>query len=124
MNTYVVLNGKKYVTVAKTWIPTFQKPMTVRNTLLGEVSATYGPAVIKGWQGEIKAPVQVEDASFGTVQDLLAALDTLGPVSFTDHEGTTVDVHVTMTANRRSLVNVWDSASNCFYVPVAMTRAT
>ena len=124
MNEYITLNGKKYVTLAKTWIPTFQKPMTVRNTLLGEVSATYGPAVIKGWQGEIKAPASVSDASWGTVDDLLSALDTLGPVSFTDHMGVTVDVHVTMTANRRALVNVWDSASNCFYVPVAMTRAS
>ena len=123
MNKYITLNGKKYATLSKTWVPTFQKPMTVRTTLLGEVSATYGPTTIKGWQGEIKAPASVSDNSWGTIDDLITALDILGPVSFIDHVGTTVNVHITATGNQRALINMWDSSNNSFFVPVALTRA-
>jgi hypothetical protein len=122
MNKYVVLNGKRYVTLAKQWTPTFAKPMLVRQTLLGETDATYGPGVQRGWAGEIKAPVEAPSAEWGTITDLMAAIGTLAAVPFVDHYGEACSVHLTGPGAMRSLHNMWDAASNAFYVQVLLTR--
>jgi hypothetical protein len=122
MNKYVVLNGKRYTTLAANWTPTFAKPMTVRQTLLGSTDVAYGPGVIEGWQGEIKAYAQAPSSEWGTITDLMTAIKTLGAVTFVDHLGTSCTVHVTGPGNQRSLHNMWNASSNCFYVPVQLTK--
>jgi hypothetical protein len=122
MNKYVVLNGKQYVTLAKTWTQTFVKPMVVRQTLLGETDATYGPNIVHGWSGEVKALVEVPSAEWGTISDLMAAIETMGVIPFVDHYGTACSVHLSGPGGMRSLTNMWDAASNAFYVPLLLTK--
>jgi hypothetical protein len=122
MNKYIVLNGKRYAALAKTWGETYSKPMTVRQTLLGETDATYGPGMVRGWTGDVKAYAQAPSSEWGTLSDLMDAIETRGVVSFTDHYGNTCNVHITGPGQMQSLHNMWDAASHAFYVPLVLTR--
>jgi hypothetical protein len=112
MNNYITLDGNKYATLAKTWKPLTVKPSTDRLTLQGNIDVSYGPGVVKEWQGTIVADVSQRATGWGTVTTLKATLEKRESVSFTDHNGTTYTVHVLGTFDERSLTNVWDDSQN------------
>jgi hypothetical protein len=123
MNNYILLDGKKYVTPSKNWKPVYDKPATVKATLLGGIDVTYGPAVYNEWQGEIEGPVTPKDGTWGSISDLRATIAKTTTVSFTDHYGTGMNVHVLGPFQERSLAPKWDSASNCIFVQVRLIKA-
>lgn len=122
MNDYITLNGKRYKTPSTNWAPVYNKPSTVRYTLLGAADATYGPAMGYEWQGEIEVPYSAT-APWGSLSDFQATLALMTSCSFIDHLGTSYTVHVVGPQFRqRSLMSMWDSNSNKFYIPVRLIK--
>ncbi len=116
---YITLNGKKYVTPAKSWKPMPVKPASVRYTLTGRMDATYGAAVLLQWDGEIEAAV-TPATGYGSVADLDAACALRGTMAFTDHDGNNYTVHLLGPFPKRSLGNKWDAPGNKVYVTVSI----
>jgi hypothetical protein len=110
MNSYITLDGKKYQTLQKNWLPETQKSMTTRLTLAGSLDVTFGPGSIKIWSGEIKARVSPA-TGYGSPSDLRTSLDKLTGLSFTDHLGNSYTVY-TQGYKERSYTPVWDGTSN------------
>lgn len=123
MNNYITLDGKKYATNAANWQPVYQKPHTERRTLTGALDITYGPATIFAWEGEINAPVTPRDVDWGTIGDLRTTLAKKQAVFLTDHGGDTYHVHCLGDNEERTLMNVWDSELNVFYVKVRLVKS-
>jgi hypothetical protein len=123
MNDYLTLDGKRYKTKADSWKPVYGKPHTERRTLTGALDITYGPGTIFAWEGEIIAPVTAQGTEWGTVANLRTSLAKKQAVSMTDHYGQTYNVHCLGPHEERSLVNVWDSAVNVFYISVRLVRS-
>lgn len=123
MNKYIILDGKKYATNASNWKPVYSKPHTERRTLTGEIDITYGPSTLFAWEGEINAPVTPRDIGWGTIEDLRTTLLKKQAVAMTDHRGGVYDVHCLGDFADRSLINVWDSAVNVFYVNVRLVKS-
>ena len=121
MNDYIILDGLKYRTPARSWAPAEHKPASVKSTLLGEVDATYGSTTTVEWRGEIAAPVTAPGTGWGTIADLRLSLKKRLALSFTDHYGTTRTVHVLGPFPERSLSAKWDSPSNTIYKTVQIT---
>lgn len=122
MNNYITLDNKKYHTPATQWKPDIQKPATVRVTILGSVDATYGPASIPGWEGEIEAAVTPE-TGFGSISDLRATLSKCEEVVFSDHYGANYYVHVLGPFQQDSKSPMWDGASNKLSMRVKLMRS-
>lgn len=123
MNNFITLDGKKYATNAANWKPVYGKPHTERRTLTGAVDITYGPATIFAWEGEINAPVIPRDTDWGAISDLRITMAKKEAVAMTDHNGDTYDIHCLGEHDERSLMNVWDSAGNVFYVKVRLVKS-
>ena len=85
MNNYIVLNGKRYMTVHKNWKPVVGKPATVRYTLSGETDVTYGTGTEVGWSGEISCPVTPISSAWGAIEDMRLLKTYMAPVAFVDH---------------------------------------
>jgi hypothetical protein len=122
MNNYITLDGNKYATNAKGWKVINGKPGTERYTLLGALDVTYGPATPKCWEGEINGPVTARAAGWGTIVTLRTTLAKKQAVSYTDHYGTTVNVHCLGDFAERSLSTQWDGATNVIYVSVRLVK--
>ena len=123
MNNYITLNGKKYKTSAKDWMPAqLTKPGTVRVLANGEVDASYGPGVLMRWSGSVLASVTPEK-DFGTLADLMEALSLPRELLFTDHYGNSYYVHVVGEIKVKSMVNMWDAGSNRFSVNLNMIKS-
>jgi len=119
MNNYITLDTKKYKCPWKTWFPHDSTvPSEARMMLDGSLDATFGPAVVLTWSGEIIAPNTPEGAGWGTASDLLTSLQKKTTLSFTDHLGTTYTIVSRGTIKRKSLHANWDAASNEFYFNV------
>jgi len=86
---YVVLDGKRYRAVHKSWTPEINRPMMSRELLNGNLDAAFGSMVMLTWEGELVAPNTVDDSDWGTIDDLHATLATKTTLSFTDHYGNT-----------------------------------
>jgi hypothetical protein len=123
MNDYLRLDTKRYKTKAENWKPVYGKPHTERRTLTGELDITYGPGTIFAWEGEIIAPVTPQDSAWGSIVNLRATLAKKQAVYLTDHLGVSYFVHCLGTHEERSLMNVWDSEFNVFYVSVRLVRS-
>jgi hypothetical protein len=121
MNAYITLDGKKYKTPQKSWTPTELKPATVRVTLLGAMDATYAPATILVWQGEIEVPFQTSESGFGTISDLETSFRKRQLLSFQDHFAVaTYQADVSGQMVKRSNTPKWDGTSNKFFVVVTI----
>ena len=123
MNNYIILDGKRYVTPAKTWQPATYKSGSLRFTLTGTLDATYGAATILEWVGQIEAPATAT-TPWGAIADLRTSLRKRAGVSFTDHYGTSYTVHTLGPFPERSVSPRWDGASNKIYINVVMRTAT
>jgi hypothetical protein len=118
MNAYVIINGKKYRTNHKNWRYTPDVPRSERILLDGALDVTYGPASIKRWAGEVVAPVTPDDATWGSVVDLRAALALRQKLTFIDHYGASRPSSFSGPFEERSLSPNWDGPSNTIYVQV------
>lgn len=122
MNNYITLNSKQYLCPAKEWKRVFSKPSTIRKTLAGSTDVTYGAAAFEEWRGQIEAPYYAA-SPWGTISDLETVIQLLTSCSFTDHYGNTSTVHVVGPEfTETSLMAMWDSASNKFYIPVRLVK--
>lgn len=122
MNNYITLDGKKYKTPSKQWQPVSNKPATVRNTLLGEIDATFGSAAIDEWQGQIEGPVTPTDGTWGAITDLRTSLRKNIQLVMTDHYGVAYDVVVFGPLKEESLMPMWDSPSNIIAVTARIIK--
>lgn len=123
MNSYITLDGKKYVTVAENWRPPVrEKPMMVRYTLLGSLDVTYGPGAPIAWEGEIRADV-TPATGYGSPSDLITSLMKKEGITFIDHSGTSCTVHAVGPFPQRSLQNVWDGPENTIYTHARLVKA-
>lgn len=120
MKNYIMLDGYKYATNASNWRPVYAKPHTERRTLSGAIDITYGPVYISAWEGEINAPVTAREVGWGTISQLRTTLEKRQAVTLVDHTEVTYNVHCLGEHIERSLLNVWDSADNVFYVSVRL----
>lgn len=118
MNDFITLGEKKYTTSEK-WEPQVDKAMRVRLTILGELDATYAPAEILTFSGEVRVNVTETRSGYGSQSDLEAILATKGGITFVDHENTTRTAHV-KGWKRSSLIRKWDSPSNKFFYEVTL----
>lgn len=119
MFDYIILDGKKYATLAKTWQPLEQKPVTARQLANGDLDVTYGTKSLKIWEGDIIAPVVETREGYGSSSDIETSCQKMQPVSFTDHYGAEHTVHIPQW-QFRSRTNKWDAASNKFYFRVRL----
>jgi hypothetical protein len=118
-NPYITLDGKKYATVAKGWQPSTPKPVTARQLANGNLDVTYGVKNLRTWEGEIIAHVSEDRTGYGTSSDIETSLAKLQGLTFIDHYGTTVTVHV-IVWKPRSMINDWASSTNKFYYTVRL----
>lgn len=127
MNNYIQLqiggSWKRFRTMARDWTPVDNVQSTVRPTLLGTADVTFAPAAFKEWRGTVEAPVTPDDANWGSIANLRAALELRGALPFIDHYGTQYNVClIGPEFVWRSLKPMWDAASNKFYLPVRIVR--
>src|SRR5512138_4028894 len=122
-NSYIVLDGYRYKTLAKQWRPQTARPATPRLTLLGDLEATFGTGALAKWEGVIsvphgETPINPADGSlYGSIYTLRNTLRKSQVVSFTDHNGNLYNEAVlTGPFDEQTLINVWNSSSNKYYV--------
>ena len=120
MNNYIVLDGKRYKTLADTWTPQSVAPSSAEIMLDGALSTTYGPVSVMRWSGDIIAPVTPDGAAYGSVADLRTSLLKREQLSFSDHYGTAYTVHAELRSGEKSMGPKWDSPSNEIYFDVAL----
>lgn len=122
---YIVLDGCRYKTLAKQWRPSIARPATPRLTLQGSLEGTFGVGALIRWQGQIIAPhgdaLPVPPDVEGNIVSLRASLAKTQALPFTDHNGTEYIVIAQGPFEEMSLVNVWNAASNKYYVSVQLT---
>lgn len=116
---YIVLDGKQYRTVHKSWVPEVMRPMMSRELLNGNLDATFGASSMLVWEGEIVAPISVDDSDWGTIADLRTTLKKKVAVAFADHYGSTYAVvNLFGPFPERSPSPVWDGTGNTLYVKI------
>ena len=123
MNTYIMIGNYRYKTLAKDFAPAgIVKPGTVRVLANGEVDGSYAAAALTRWSGSIIAEVTPE-TNYGTIGQLTTDLSEMGEILFQDHYGTKHYVHIVGEIKFKSMLNMWDAASNRFYVTVNITKS-
>jgi hypothetical protein len=117
MNDYITLDGHKYATLQRSWVPIYNPPMTARMCLDGTMDVTHGPAMWYQWSGEIK--VEVTPATdYGGLSDLKDMIFAMTIVDFTDHRGDNYHVVVYGPTPEKSATPDWTAGSNELYVTV------
>jgi hypothetical protein len=122
-NAYISLDGLKYTTLQRSWRPVPTKSSQDRLNLDGSRDVTYGPAAFTDYVGEIVAPVTPKDTGWGDYSDLMETIAKTEYVSFTDHYGSTCNVHVLGPFDMKPVHADWASASNIWYVTVRIVAA-
>lgn len=127
-NSYIILDGYRYKTLAKQWRPTTARPASPRLTLLGEMEATFGVGALKRWEGLISvphgetAPLPADGSQYGNIASLRDTLNKRSALAYVDHNGIPYNEAVlTGPFDEQSLVNVWDSTANKYFVRVQIT---
>jgi hypothetical protein len=124
---YIILDGYRYKTLARQWRPMTMRPASPRLTLQGNLEATFGVATLKRWEGEIStphgtaAPGAADGTLYGNIYTLRASLAKGQMLAFTDHNGTAYSVVAVGPFGEQTVQNVWDAASNKYYVQVQFT---
>ncbi len=116
MNDYIVLDGFKYRTTHKQWMPMIDRPVLIKKLLSGARNVTFGPAMKPIWQGAVRAVAANPEPGFGTIDDLRATYNKLVSVAFSDHYGSAYTVALDRRVNENSFSPQWDAASNLFEV--------
>lgn len=124
MRNYITLNGKKYTTSGNNWFPVPSVPSTVRMLLDGTVDVTYGPGVMREWQGTIEFDHYPAEG-YGGPQDFYEAATARAAIPFEDHYGEAMNVHLVAPAGfkHRALIPKWDASSNKWFVDVRIVKA-
>ncbi len=117
MNNYVVINGKKYMTLGSNWTPESTLANQVRPTWSGRLDVVYAPNSIKNFVGTVIVPV-TPATGFGNMDDFRLAYVTKAAQTFTDHFGNEYTIIFIGKMSEKSLTNCWDGASNEFRIPV------
>jgi hypothetical protein len=127
-NSYVVLDGYRYKTLAKGWTPATARPATPRLTLLGEMEATFGAGALAKWEGLIAVPhgettiLPADGTLYGSIYTLRATVRKCQVVPFTDHNGTLYSEAVLIGPfDEQTLINIWNNPSNKYYVRLQIT---
>lgn len=125
---YIILDGYRYKTLAKQWRPVTIRPATPRLTLNGVLEATFGVRSLRRWEGMVSvrhgtaAPGAANGTLEGNIFTLRQTIEKRSFVAFTDHNGTAYPSAVLVGPfDERSLVNVWDSAANKYFVNCIIT---
>lgn len=123
MNSYIVLDGKRYTSVHQQWKPTNRRPMMVRTLLSGNLDITYAESFTTGWQGFIRVPTSETDP-WGDIADLRLTIDKKASISYTDHYGNIYTVIVEGDVTEESITPMWDAASNRFMIPISLLKVS
>jgi hypothetical protein len=121
---YILLDGKRYRSLARAWRPSVTNPRSGRIAMDGTHSATFASHSVAVFEGSLVAPLTAPSPNpenWGTLETLLASLTKPQLLSFTDHWGKVFMVLVQGRHDQNSLQNVWDAPGNKFYVPVVLT---
>jgi hypothetical protein len=118
--SFVSVDGKKYVTPARAWMPVETKPSQVRITLAGALDTTYGEKCLLEWRGDLMAPYAVTDSSFGTISDLLTSLRKKTQLTFIDHFEVSRSADISGQMARRSITPIWNANSTKWYISVTI----
>lgn len=126
--SYIILDGYRYKTLSKQWRPAITRPASPRLTLLGNLETTFGVGALKRWAGLISvphgetAPEPADGSQFGNIVSLRDTLIKRSALTFVDHNGITYSEAVlTGPFEEESLVSVWNSATNKYFVQVQIT---
>lgn len=122
MNDYITLDSWRYKCRFPDWRPWFFKPGTIRYTLGGNSDATYGTAVPQGWEGAIEVPYE-DSGSYGGRSEFETSIKTLGPISFTDHFGSTYNVHIVGQVTFEAIKPMYDADDTKLYYMVRLEKA-
>lgn len=123
---YIVLNGYRYKTPARSWKPTTERPATARLTLMGNLEATFGAGALKKWEGTIaavhgeEAPGPADGTLYGNIFTLRQALQQRSLLMFNDHYGDGYQVVSMGPFDETMLHNVWNALTNKYYVRVTL----
>jgi len=127
-NSYVTLDGYRYKTLAKQWRPVLNRPAMPRLTLLGDMEATFGVGALQRWEGLFavphgeSAPGAADGTLYGNIYTLRQTIQKRQALAFTDHNGIVYSETVlTGPFDEQTLLNVWNSSSNKYYVRVVLT---
>lgn len=117
MNAYVQINGKKYATLQRSWVPSYNPPMTLRMCQDGTIDVTHGPKIWYAWQGELKIPV-TPGTGYGLLTDITSVIEGMTTVTFYDHRNVQYSVTVSGQIPEKSATPMWDAASNELWLTV------
>ncbi len=125
--SYIILDGYRYKALAKQWRPMVLRPSTARMTLQGDLEATFGVGSLIRWEGIIStshgeaSPGTANGSLDGNIYTLRASLKKLTMLPMTDHTGTAYSVVAMGPFSEQTAQNVWNAASNKYYVQVQFT---
>ena len=122
MNNYIILDGRKYMTISGQWAPSTARATQIRPLLSGRDDVTFGPAPRKYWDGTIVAPITPVDASWGSVGDMRTSMNKMSVLAFSDHFGVGVSVVLVNPNNEVSYVPDWEQPDNEIKFSVQLTQ--
>jgi len=114
---YIIFDGKKYATTAKSWMPENKKPSTVRLLADGTLDVTYGPGSVDYLSGEIIAKVAETREGWGSCSDIETSLRKMTGLTLVDHYGANHTVHC-QGYKRRASTPKWDASSTKMYFQI------
>lgn len=114
--SYITLDGNKYTTEQKSWVPTITNPSTARVTLAGTLDTTWGTKEMYSFQGSIRADISPA-TGYGTPAQLRTSLKKKQQITFADHYEVLYDMAV-QGFEERSHSPGWDAADNAFFFTV------
>ena len=124
---YIILDGYRYKVLAKQWKPSTLRPASARLTLQGDLEATFGVGTLKRWEGLVaaphgeEAPLPADGTQSGNILTLRASLEKRATLAFADHYGAAYTVVAQGPFEEEALQNVWNAASNKYYLRVSLT---
>jgi hypothetical protein len=119
MNAYITLGGCKYKTAAATWLPKFERAVSIRRLFNGNKDVTFGPSGMTSWEGDVIVPV-AGATGYGDINDMRALYALGTTMVLIDHYGVSYNVVLIGTIGERSKLRKWDATTNEFLVPVIL----
>jgi hypothetical protein len=101
------------------WTPQSTVPSQVRPTWTGKLDVTWAPSSITSYTGTVVIR-QSPETGFGSLNDFRLVYRATQAFAFVDHYGITHTAVFQGVMPEKSLLNMWDSATNEYHVPVTM----
>ncbi len=123
MNSYIILDGKRYPAKHKDFLPVKNRPIMERALLDGTRDVVYGSSFLQGWEGTIVVPTSESDP-YGDIADLRTTMDKKTTVSMTDHYGNVHTVALLGDLAEDSISPMWDANTNKYNIKIRIAKVS